>query len=445
MTLYLDPAVRIKVFSGCNTPPGLIEDRACVYSEYVIRENSQYKTERTDNDLFCVIRDSNTDRFFYDNPCPPATDAEFSEFANLSGLFGWKAGAANWSSLDPSIDRVSACLNNADNWLRSGATDNDDKQTDGANTTCPDSKVYLYRVGDPILIGPPLYETAAATTATTAAPDNGSSVSPMVPTVNTSAATSIPTNASAKNETTSEPGSGDGPAPDLPPALGSVVPPRAFGSIRLGQLGLAQPVLGGLCGDFVRAGYMVDAAHSCARIFRPGGDGPGCPAPTAQTGFDIGSYTGFAVLKNANVPEGLAASVEAAYSPATEDADPWIQLECRQITVADRTAGNRTAESCDGLFSLAKADSTGCRNVVVEVAYNVSVTYAGEIAGITVTVVHTIVRATSTTLLGQRHTIEFTQIRPETSIPANSEQLNMYPRLPPQKAYLHSQGNLIDT
>eukprot|EP00035_Acanthoeca_spectabilis_P019673 m.429180 g.429180 ORF g.429180 m.429180 type:complete len:661 (+) comp16972_c0_seq1:1987-3969(+) len=64
-------------FTGCIiTRPAPL--RRCVYKDILVRNNTQFTVDETDDGLFCVLVDNNDGRTYYEQLCSPATAAQFA-------------------------------------------------------------------------------------------------------------------------------------------------------------------------------------------------------------------------------------------------------------------------------------------------------------------------------------------------------------------------------
>lgn len=78
------PAFR-STFTDCTVVPHP-SHRACVYDEIIIRDNSPFAVERTDDNLFCILHDNNEERHTFVPQCSVITSREFEDLLSRTQL-----------------------------------------------------------------------------------------------------------------------------------------------------------------------------------------------------------------------------------------------------------------------------------------------------------------------------------------------------------------------
>jgi len=68
-------------FTGCQlvSPE---PQRRCVYKDVIVRNNTQFTVDETNDDLFCVLVENSDGRTYFEQPCAPATVAQFDILAD---------------------------------------------------------------------------------------------------------------------------------------------------------------------------------------------------------------------------------------------------------------------------------------------------------------------------------------------------------------------------
>eukprot|EP00051_Salpingoeca_urceolata_P006706 m.88748 g.88748 ORF g.88748 m.88748 type:complete len:559 (-) comp14953_c0_seq3:101-1777(-) len=86
-----------EAFTVCLVPP-TASRRMCVYDDWVVTDNTQLRTERTNNNLFCVFTDNNEDRNFYTVPTEPSSAAEIDSILAHTNSYGFASTSSGSSS-----------------------------------------------------------------------------------------------------------------------------------------------------------------------------------------------------------------------------------------------------------------------------------------------------------------------------------------------------------